>query len=126
MQTKPLLSGLIGFFIGGLLVSVAATTFDKPQYDRDTSSMSMTEMADSLRNKTGDDYDKAFIDGMIEHHEGAIEMAKLSAKNAKHEEIKKLSEAIITAQASEIQEMNTWRMDWGYGVDTMSHQKPSH
>ena len=31
MQTKELLYGLIGFFLGGLLVSVAATTFDKPQ-----------------------------------------------------------------------------------------------
>lgn len=30
MDTKSLLYGLIGFFIGGLLVSVAATTFDKP------------------------------------------------------------------------------------------------
>lgn len=29
METKPLLYGLIGFFIGGLLVSVAATTFEK-------------------------------------------------------------------------------------------------
>lgn len=30
METKPLLYGLIGFFLGGLLVSIAATTFDKP------------------------------------------------------------------------------------------------
>jgi hypothetical protein len=30
METKPLLYGLIGFFIGGLLVSIAAITFDKP------------------------------------------------------------------------------------------------
>lgn len=29
MDTKPLIYGLIGFFIGGLLVSVAATTFEK-------------------------------------------------------------------------------------------------
>ena len=31
MQTKPLLYGLIGFFIGGFIVAVAATTFDKPK-----------------------------------------------------------------------------------------------
>lgn len=30
METKPLLYGIIGFILGGLLVSVAATTFDKP------------------------------------------------------------------------------------------------
>lgn len=31
METKSLLYGLIGFFLGGLLVSTAATTFDKPE-----------------------------------------------------------------------------------------------
>ena len=31
METKPLLYGLIGFFIGGLLVSIAANTFDKQE-----------------------------------------------------------------------------------------------
>jgi len=31
METKPLLYGLIGFFIGGLLVSVAAHTFEKQE-----------------------------------------------------------------------------------------------
>ncbi|CAN5134280.1 hypothetical protein BH09PAT3_BH09PAT3_1290 [soil metagenome] len=29
METKPLLYGLIGFFLGGLLVAIAATTFNK-------------------------------------------------------------------------------------------------
>lgn len=31
METKPLLYGIIGFLLGGLLVSIAATTFDKPE-----------------------------------------------------------------------------------------------
>lgn len=31
METKTLLSGLIGFFIGGLLVATAATTFEAPE-----------------------------------------------------------------------------------------------
>ena len=30
MDTKALLYGIIGFILGGLLVSIAATTFDKP------------------------------------------------------------------------------------------------
>jgi hypothetical protein len=33
METKPLLYGIIGFILGGLLVSIAATTFDKPVTD---------------------------------------------------------------------------------------------
>ncbi len=31
MDTKPLLYGLAGFFIGGFIVALAATTFDKPE-----------------------------------------------------------------------------------------------
>ena len=40
METKPLLYGLIGFFIGGLLVSIAANTFDKQELQRDSIPMS--------------------------------------------------------------------------------------
>lgn len=114
METKTLLAGLIGFFLGGLLVSVAATTFDKPETTASghTSMMAMTQ---SLRGKTGDEYDKSFIAHMIEHHEGAVDMAKLSAKQAKHEEIKQLSRDIIQAQEKEIGQMRSWQKAWGYG-----------
>ena len=37
MDTKPLLYGLIGFFIGGLLVSIAATTFENDRLQVDHS-----------------------------------------------------------------------------------------
>lgn len=121
MQTKLLLYGLIGFFLGGLVVSVAATTFDKPNHSTTNSSsmssMSMDDMTADLKDKTGDDYDKAFIASMIAHHEGAVEMAKLSAKNAKHSEIKQLSTDIISAQEKEIRQMKQWQMDWSYASD---------
>lgn len=117
MQTKPLLYGLIGFFIGGLIVSVAATTFDKPKINVETknnSETTMSEMFASLKDKKGDDYDKAFIKEMIAHHQGAIDMAKLSTANAKHDEIKKLSYDILIAQEKEIAEMKQWQNDWNY------------
>jgi len=131
MQTKPLLYGLIGFFIGGFIVSVAATTFDKPER-KDTasnssmSSMSMDDMTVDLKGKTGDDYDKAFIASMIAHHEGAVEMAKLSADSAKHEEIKNLSQDIISAQEKEIAEMKQWQKDWGYTASSTDHSSMGH
>lgn len=127
MQTKPLLYGLIGFFIGGFIVSVAATTFDKQdeQNGSNTSSASMSasmEMsADNLKDKTGDDFDAAFISEMIAHHEGAVEMAKLSAVNAKHDEIKQLSNDIIDAQEKEISQMKQWQNDWGYAAGSVNH-----
>ena len=131
MQTKPLLYGLIGFFIGGLLVAIAATTFNKPDKESTAntqssmSSMSMDDMNADLKNKTGDEFDEAFITSMIAHHEGAVEMAKLSAKNAKHDEIKTLSNEIIAAQEKEIDVMKQWQMDWGYS-SMMDHRSLSH
>lgn len=126
METKPLLYGLIGFFIGGLLVSIAATTFNKPESkDANMSSMSMDSMTADLKGKTGDEFDKAFIASMIAHHDGAVEMAKLSANNAKHDEIKSLSIDIISAQEKEVSQMKQWQMDWGYST-TMNHGSMKH
>jgi uncharacterized protein (DUF305 family) len=125
MQTKPLLYGLIGFFIGGLVVSIAATTFDKPVAQSDE--VTMSEMTRSLQSKTGDDFDKAFIAHMIEHHESAVNMAELSASsasNAKHEEIKQLSREIINAQEKEIDQMKQWQSNWSYATD--DHRRVGH
>jgi uncharacterized protein (DUF305 family) len=76
--------------------------------------MSMKDMADMLKGKTGDDLDSAFLEGMIPHHQGAIDMAKEAQKHAKHEEIKRMADAIISAQQQEIDQMNQWMKDWGY------------
>jgi uncharacterized protein (DUF305 family) len=118
MINKPLIAGVAGFLLGGLLVSIAATTFDKPKDTQNTSTTtSMNDMTADLKGKTGDEFDKAFIANMITHHEGALAMANLSAKNAKHDEIKTLSEAIILAQEKEISDMKQWQMNWGYTSD---------
>lgn len=134
MINKTLIAGVVGFLLGGLLVSIAATTFDKPKENPTTStatsmsSMSMDDMTADLKGRTGDDFDKAYIADMIAHHEGAVAMAKLSANNAKHDEIKTLSLAIIKAQEKEISDMKQWQMNWGYSSsDSMSGMDhPSH
>ncbi len=120
METKPLLYGLVGFFIGGFVVSLAAVTFNRPAADHGHNSaagnhtgMAMGHMA-ALIGKTGDDYDKAFLADMIAHHQDAVDMSKLSAANAKHDEIKQLSDAITDAQRKEIAQMKQWQIDWGY------------
>ena len=69
---------------------------------------------DSLQGKSGDDFDRAFIEGMIVHHEGAVQMAEQAKLNAKHQEIKDMSDAIIDAQTTEINQMRMWQKDWGY------------
>ena len=83
--------------------------------------MSMNQMPDDLKNRTGDDFDANFISMMIAHHQGAIDMAKLAEKNAKHQEIKDLSKDVISAQTKEIKNMEQWQQQWGYNESSSSN-----
>ena len=76
--------------------------------------MTMSGMVNELEGKTGDNFDKAFIEQMIPHHQGAIEMAKQAKTNAFHQEIKDMADDIISAQTSEINMMKSWQSSWGY------------
>lgn len=75
-------------------------------------SMTMDDMTNSLKGKTGNDFDLAFITSMIEHHQGAIDMANLAKQYAGHNEIKNMAEDIISAQSFEINQMKQWEAEW--------------
>ncbi len=68
--------------------------------------MSSEDMA-SLEAATGPAFDKAFLTMMIEHHEGAIEMAKTEESDGKYSQAVKLAKKIQTDQASEIVTMES-------------------
>jgi uncharacterized protein (DUF305 family) len=72
----------------------------------------MVEMNSELKNKQGTEFDKAFIAGMIEHHQGAVDMANLALTNAKHQEIKNMAKDIISAQTNEMDQLKQWQQNW--------------
>ena len=57
-------------------------------------------------------FDREFIDMMVPHHQGAIRMARAELAEGGNRELKDLAEAIVDAQAKEIDQMNTWRVEW--------------
>ena len=60
------------------------------------------------------EFDRQFIDMMVPHHEGAIEMARIAEQRAEKAEIKQMAASVISAQQAEIQQMKAWRREW-YG-----------
>jgi len=54
------------------------------------------------------DADRDFVQGMIPHHQGAIDMAEVQLKYGKDPAIKKLARDIIAAQKKEIAFMRKW------------------
>lgn len=74
----------------------------------------MAGMVNDLKGKTGDEFDKAFLSGMIAHHQEAIDMSTPAVTNAYHQEVKTLASNIITAQTHEISQMRNWQTLWGY------------
>jgi len=72
----------------------------------------MMTMTKNLKGKTGAEFDKAFIDDMIPHHQGAVEMAELVLTSTDRPELKKLAQEIIDAQTKEIKMMQEWQKEW--------------
>ncbi len=66
----------------------------------------------SLSDKTGDEFDHAFLVVMAEHHNKAIEMAKIAKEKGKRKEILDLAENIITAQTKENEQIKLWQSEW--------------
>lgn len=69
---------------------------------KDTTSQSLTD-------KIGAEFDKAFIVVMTEHHNKAIEMAKLAKEKSNRREILDLADNIISAQTNENDQMKSWQ-----------------
>jgi uncharacterized protein (DUF305 family) len=71
----------------------------------------MTGMVDEatmakLQSLQGAEFETLWLQSMIGHHEGAVEMAKAEVANGQNEDIKRMAQTMIDAQQAEITEMN--------------------
>jgi uncharacterized protein (DUF305 family) len=71
------------------------------------------KMHREMRIAFSGDADLDFVHGMIPHHQGAVDMAKIVLAFGKDPELRKLAEAIVKAQEDEIAFMQAWLVKRG-------------
>ncbi|OGE83498.1 MAG: hypothetical protein A3B10_03645 [Candidatus Doudnabacteria bacterium RIFCSPLOWO2_01_FULL_44_21] len=72
----------------------------------------MGDLSDLEDLENAKPFDKKFIEAMIPHHQMAVMMAQMLWQTTQREEMKKISDDIITAQNAEIEQMRTWYKAW--------------
>lgn len=61
------------------------------------------------------DFDRAFIEQMIPHHQMGVMMASMAQTNSQHPQLRAMQQAMVKAQSREIEQMTQWYRSW-YGT----------
>lgn len=88
---------------------------DEMMHQGMTMGQMMDTMSANLKGKSGNEFDAAFLEEMIPHHKGAIEMAQMVLSQSKRPELIKLANDVIAAQQKEIDMMRGWQRAW-FGI----------
>ncbi len=72
----------------------------------------MMDMTARLKGKTGAELEKIFLEDMIVHHQGAVDMSKELLKGTDRPELVQFANDIITVQSKEVEMQKQWLTEW--------------
>jgi uncharacterized protein (DUF305 family) len=78
---------------------------DGAEMDADMPGMMTAEEMDALENASGEEFRTMWLEMMIEHHQGAVEMAETVVEDGQNAEVRALAEDIVRTQSDEISTM---------------------
>src|SRR4051812_47728727 len=90
--------------VGGAPIQHAA---DRPDHSEENPFLSenaaaMSKMMADMTIKPTGDADRDFVEMMVPHHQGAVDMAKAELKYGRNEQLRRLAQEIIVTQQQEI------------------------
>lgn len=83
--------------------------------EHDAMGMADRTEVEQLEAAEGDEFDRRFLERMIAHHEGAIDMAEQVLAEGEDAEVAALAEDVLATQEAEIEQMESWQGEWGLG-----------
>lgn len=83
------------------------TAGDAPGMDMGGDGMMSDKDMKELKAMQGKEFDKMFAQMMIDHHNGAIAMAKTEQKSGQNADAKKMADAIVTGQSAEVKQLQS-------------------
>ncbi|MFQ1004416.1 DUF305 domain-containing protein [Modestobacter sp. SSW1-42] len=114
-----------GLIAGVVVLAGCSNGSDDSTAAGGSSASSAAGSASASASAEFNDADVAFVQGMLPHHEGALEMAQLAEGRAQDPRVLDLASRIEAAQEPEIETMTGWLQAWGQpesgGMGGMDH-----